>query len=51
MRMLEQRIVENGEASVSKASLVEMQQVTSYYPFWPHCFSFSFQICVSYFSL
>ncbi|XP_059296882.1 kinesin-like protein KIN-7D, mitochondrial isoform X1 [Lycium ferocissimum] len=26
MRILEQRIVENGEASVSKASLVEMQQ-------------------------
>lgn len=29
MRMLEQRIVESGEASVANASLVEMQQVMS----------------------
>lgn len=31
MRVLEQRIVESGEASVSNASMVEMQQVVLSY--------------------
>ena len=31
MRILEQRIVESGEASIANASIVEMQQVILYF--------------------
>lgn len=51
MRALEQRIVEGGEASISSASMVEMQQVLfpGTHRFTFKYFNLFFQICNYYF--
>lgn len=49
MRILEQRIVESGEVSISSASLVEMQQVVSHYSFFSLIgFPFYGDLCLSH---
>jgi centromeric protein E len=40
MRVLEQRIIESGEASIANASLVDMQQVVSLSSTFPFFFLF-----------
>lgn len=52
MRILEQRIVESGEVSISSASLVEMQQVMSHYSFFNLIgFLFYGDLCLSHSSI
>lgn len=46
MRVLEQRIVESGEASIANSSLVDMQQVIHFFSSWFINGAISFHKCV-----